>query len=67
MHGWIYYIFKSVMKFATFVSDPEKNKVANLPFDFNMNRKIPALNFQYPVFAFNIEIGHKNLLLVFYF
>ena len=55
------------MKFSTFGSDPEKNNVANLPFDFNLNRKIPALNFQYPVSACNIEFGHKNLLLVFYF
>ena len=61
MHGWIYYIFKSLMKFSTFGSDPEKNNVANLPFDFNMNRKIPALNFlQYPVSAFNIEFGQKK-------
>ena len=26
-----------------------------------------TLNFQYPVFAFSIEIGHRNHLLVFYF
>ena len=48
------------MKFSTFGSDPEKNNVANLPFDFNLNRKIPALNFQYPVSACNIEFGHKT-------
>ena len=70
MHGWIYYIFKSLMKFSTFGSDPEKNNVANLPFDFNMNRKIPALNFissnilSLPLI---LNLDRKNLLLVFYF
>ena len=58
--GYTYYIFKSLMKFSTFGSDPEKNNLEICPLTFTWIEKIPALNFQYPVSAFNIEFGHKK-------